>query len=98
MKGFKKKKFKVTFLIEKNNNWIEQSLIKYKFNLEKKYSFRIQKNYKNIKNEDIVFILNNTKILPENFLNKKEECMTMFENANQIKDMEEFVSWIFSKH
>jgi len=72
MKGFKKKKFKVTFLIEKNNNWIEQSLIKYKFNLEKKYSFRIQKNYKNIKNEDIVFILNNTKILPESFLSKNK--------------------------
>ena len=34
----------------------------------------------------------------EKFLNKKEESTTMFENANQIKDMEEFVSWIFSKH
>ena len=46
-------------------------------------------NFKQKQVEDICF---------EKFLNKKEECMTMFENANQIKDMEEFVSWIFSKH
>ncbi|MDA8533229.1 formyltransferase family protein [Candidatus Pelagibacter bacterium] len=70
MKGFKEKKFKVTFLIDKNNNWIEQSLIKYKFNLEKKYSFHIQKNYKKIKNQDIVIALSYTKILPKSFLTK----------------------------
>lgn len=33
----------------------------------------------------------------DKFLNKKEECKTMFENAKQIKDMEEFMSWIFVK-
>ena len=33
----------------------------------------------------------------EKFLNKKDECNIMIENANQMKDMEEFVSWIFTK-
>jgi hypothetical protein len=33
----------------------------------------------------------------EKFLNKKDECINMFENAKQMKDMEEYVSWIFIK-
>ena len=46
------------------------------------------KSFKQTQVEEICF---------EKFLNKKEESITMFENANQIKHMDEFVAWIFSK-
>ena len=65
-----KKKFKVTFLIDKTNNWIEKYLKKYNFKLSKKYQFYFSKNYLNVKNQDIVFPLSYTKILPNSFLNK----------------------------
>ena len=70
MKKNKLVKFKVTFLLDKTNNWIEKYLLNFNFNLGKKFRFKIVKNYKYIKNEDIVFILSYTKILPENFLSK----------------------------
>lgn len=66
------KKFKVTFLFDKNNNLIENFFIKYKSKKDKKYKFKFSKNYKNIKNQDLVFILNYTKILPANFLKKNK--------------------------
>jgi methionyl-tRNA formyltransferase len=66
----KSRKFKVTFLLDKTNIWIEKYLLNFNFNLEKKFRFKIVKNFKYIKNEDIVIILSYTKILPENFLNK----------------------------
>tara|TARA_B110000014_G_C20021105_1_gene529808 strand:+ start:432 stop:1094 length:663 start_codon:yes stop_codon:yes gene_type:complete len=68
----KSKKFKVTFLLDRTNIWIEKYLLNFKFNLDKKFRFKISKNHKYIKNEDIVFILSYTKILPESFLNKNK--------------------------
>lgn len=68
----KSKKFKVTFLLDKTNIWIEKYLLNFTFNLEKKFRFKISKNYKSIKNEDIVFILSYTKILTERFLKKNK--------------------------
>ena len=63
------KKYKVTFLLDDNNLWIEKYLRKSKINQKnKKYQFFISKNYKNIKNQDIVFPLSYTKILPKKFL------------------------------
>ena len=52
------KKFKVTFLFDKNNNSIEKFFFKYKNKKNKKYKFTISRNFKNVKNQDIVFILN----------------------------------------
>lgn len=63
-----------------------------------KYSFflasflnHFTNNNMNLKQSDV------ESICFEKFLNKKDECISMFENANQMKDMEEYVSWIFTK-
>ena len=56
---------KITFLIDKNNNWIKNFLKINNFG--KKYNINFNYNPKKIKNNDIVFILSYTKILNENF-------------------------------
>ena len=67
-----KKKYKVTFLLDKSNLWFEKQLKNYNFRLNSKFIFKISKNPKNIKNQNIVFPLSYTKILPESFLQKNE--------------------------
>lgn len=67
-----RKKYKVTFLLDKSNLWFEKQLKNYDFRLNDKYIFKISKNPKNIKNQNIVFPLSYTKILPESFLQKNE--------------------------
>lgn len=57
---------KITFLIDKNNNWIHKFLKINNFG--KKYNINFNYNPKKIKNNDIVFILSYTKILNEKFL------------------------------
>ena len=65
-------KYKVTFLLDKSNLWFEKQLRNYNFKLNNKYIFKISKNPNNIKNQNIVFPLSYTKILPESFLKKNE--------------------------
>ena len=65
-------KYKVTFLFDKSNLWFEKQLRNYNFKLNNKYIFKISKNPNNIKNQNIVFPLSYTKILPESFLQKNE--------------------------
>ena len=67
-----RKKYKVTFLLDKSNLWFEKQLKNYDFRLNNKYIFKISKNPKNIKNQNIVFPLSYTRILPESFLQKNE--------------------------
>ena len=67
-----KKKYKVTFLLDKSNLWFEKQLRNYNFKLNNKYIFKISKNQNNIKNQNIVFPLSYTKILPKSFLQKNE--------------------------
>ena len=67
-----RKKYKVTFLLDKSNLWFERQLKKYDFRLNNKYIFKISKNPNNIKNQNIVFPLSYTRILPESFLQKNE--------------------------
>ena len=67
-----RKKFKVTFLLDKSNLWFEKQLKNYDFRLNNKYIFKISKNPNNIKNQNIVFPLSYTRILPESFLQKNE--------------------------
>ncbi len=63
---------KVVFLIDKSNDWILPIIKKQKFNFRKKYIFKISKNYKTVKNNDIVFIINYTRILDKKFLNNNK--------------------------
>ena len=63
------KKYKVTFLLDKNNNWIKDD-VKVFIKSNKRFFFKLEENYKKIKNQDLVFILNYTKILPKQFLKK----------------------------
>ena len=73
-------KYKVTFLLDKSNLWFERHLRKYSFKLKKKYIFKISTNPKNIKEQDIVFPLSYTKILPEKFLNKNKLILIAHES------------------
>lgn len=63
-----KLKHKVTFLLDENNLWFENQLRKFNFKLDNKYDFKISKNYLNIKNQNIVFPISYTKILPKSFI------------------------------
>lgn len=67
-----KKKYKVTFLLDANNLWIENFLKNQNFNYSGKYIFKITKDPNSILNQDIVFPLSYTKILSEDFLNKNQ--------------------------
>ena len=70
-----KKKYKVTFLLDKSNLWIEKYLKNSKIEQNKKYNFKISKNFKKIKNQDLVFPLSYTKILPKDFLIKNKKTI-----------------------
>ena len=67
-----KKKFLVTFLFDKKNLWFYEQFNNYNFNLRKKFIFKITKNKSQVSNQDIVFPLCYTKILPEKFLRKNK--------------------------
>lgn len=68
----KKKKFHVSFLTDKNNSWFNEYIVKLKVNLPKKYKYFFSSNSKKIVEQDIVFIINYTKILPAKFLDKNK--------------------------
>ena len=69
-----KKQNLVAFLIDKNNNWIEQYIEKIINNnfLKKKYKFKIFYKPPNLFRGKIIFILNYTKILKKKNLDKYE--------------------------
>jgi methionyl-tRNA formyltransferase len=77
-----KKKYKVTFLLDKSNLWFEKQLKNYDFKLNNKYTFKISKNSNNIKKQNIVFPLSYTKILPEIFL--KENELVLITHASKL--------------
>ena len=62
------KKYKITFLFDSNNLWFENQFKKFFLKKNNKYFFSVKKEYKKIKNQDVVFVINYTKILPESFL------------------------------
>jgi len=75
------KKIKITFLLDENNNWIE-NFIRSKFkNKNKKFIFKISKNFKKVNKQDLVFILNYTKILPTQFLKKNHLNLVVHESG-----------------
>lgn len=65
-------RYKVTFLLDKSNLWFEKTIKNYDFKLKNKYIFKLSKNASSIKNQNIVFPLSYTKILPESFLKRNE--------------------------
>ena len=65
-----KKKIKISFLLDKKNDWIKKYLNTFLNKKNKNYSCKIVNNYKKVKKQNIVFILNYTKILPKSFLIK----------------------------
>ena len=67
-----KKLYQVTFLLDKSNLWFEKQLRNYDFKSNNQYIFKFSKNPNSIKNQNIVFPVCYTKILPENFLQKNE--------------------------
>tara|TARA_Y100000590_G_scaffold464358_1_gene633598 strand:- start:3149 stop:3802 length:654 start_codon:yes stop_codon:yes gene_type:complete len=73
-------KYKLTFLLDSKNPWFEKYLRKYNFRLKNKYIIKISKNYNNIKNQDIVFILSYTRILPSQFLKKNKLNLIVHES------------------
>jgi methionyl-tRNA formyltransferase len=80
-----KKKIAVTFLLDRSNDWVEKHLLKFNFNQKNKFIFEIKKNYKTVNKQDIVFILNYTKILPESFL-KNNRLNLVIHGSNLPKD------------
>tara|TARA_Y100000816_G_C25985671_1_gene514814 strand:+ start:75 stop:719 length:645 start_codon:yes stop_codon:yes gene_type:complete len=69
------KKYKVTFLLDPSNLWIEKYIRKYNFKLSKKYLFKISKKAQYVKHQDIVFPLSYTKILKKSFLKRNKLVM-----------------------
>lgn len=74
------KMIKVTFLLDKNNDWFHEHIKNYNFKFKKKYSFSFRENYRKIKNQDVVIILGFGKILPKNFLNKNKLNLVVHES------------------
>lgn len=70
-----KKKYTVTFLLDGSNLWLKKYLLNYKFNLKNKFIFKISKNFSNVKNQDIIFPIGYTKILPTIFLKKNKDII-----------------------
>ena len=66
----KKKITKVVFLFDQKNNWIKKYFKIFQKIKNKKYNFKFSENYKNVIDNDIVFILGYTKILNKSFLKK----------------------------
>ncbi len=73
-------KYKVTFLLDESNLWIERHLRKFIFKCKKRYIFKISKDPKKIKKQDIVFPLSYTKILSKEFLNKNRLTLVVHES------------------
>ena len=75
-----KKKFKVTFLIDKSNDWFEPFLRNFQFKLGNKYRFQIKEDYRKIVSQDLVFILGYGKLLPESFLKRNYLNLVLHES------------------
>ena len=73
-------KFRVGFLIDPKNNWIEKSIKKRFSKNTKKYIFLVSTNKKRFLNFDILFILGYTRFLSSNFLNKNSLNLVVHES------------------
>ena len=62
MKKILNNKYRVTFLVDNKNTWFSKYLNTFPIK-NKKYIFKISSNIKKVFNQDIIFIINYTKIL-----------------------------------
>tara|TARA_B100000029_G_scaffold436822_1_gene451627 strand:- start:109 stop:765 length:657 start_codon:yes stop_codon:yes gene_type:complete len=67
-----KKTLKVAYLLDKNNFWIEKYIKKSNLLKKGKFVSKVFTDHKKIRNYEIVFILNYTKILNQTFLKKNK--------------------------
>ena len=75
-------KYKVTFLLDKSNNWIESFLLNSALTkANTKFEIQISNNYLETQGQDIVFILGYTKILDEEFLKSNKLNLVIHESA-----------------
>ena len=74
-------KIKISFLLDKNNNWVESYLLKIDFlRLYPHFDIKISHNHLEVKNQVIVFILGYTKILSDDFLIKNDLNLVIHES------------------
>jgi len=72
------RKFKLTFLLDPSNNWIEKYLKKFNFN--SKYSTKLCSSLNCIKKPDIIFVMNYTKKISNEFLKKNPNTFLVHES------------------
>jgi|TARA_Y200000002_G_C22596843_1_gene627698 methionyl-tRNA formyltransferase len=60
--------YKIAFLLDKKNDWIKKYFTKNQFIKNKKFKFIFTYDEKSIKNFDVLFIINYTKIINQNIL------------------------------
>ena len=73
--------FKIAFLLDKSNNWLEKDTKKFVYLYRGKKSFyKIFYDYRKIKNFDIVIVLGNTKIIADDLLRKNKLNVTIHES------------------
>ena len=76
------KKIEVTFLLDKNNNWIEPYLMNSNlFNGNDLYNIKKSHNHLEVQSQDIVFILGYTKILDYDFLKSNKLNLVIHESS-----------------
>ena len=74
--------FKIAFLLDKSNNWLESDTKSFIKNYKKiKYLFKIFYDYKKIKKFDIVILLGFTKIIDSKLLKKNKLNITIHESS-----------------
>lgn len=73
---------KITFLLDKNNNWIEKFVLDFIANHQKeKYILNSTYSQDDCTDNEVVFILGYTKILNKEFLNKNNLTLVIHESA-----------------
>ena len=74
------KKYKLYFLLDQSNDWIENYLKKFNFKLRKKYSIYFTKSLENIRKSDIIFVMNYTKKINAEFLKSNPNTFLVHES------------------
>ena len=72
--------YRIGFLFDKKNNWIRKYFKKTQFKLSKKYKFSFFYNKQNIKNYDVLFIVNYMKIIDQKILKKNKLNLVIHES------------------
>ena len=73
--------FKIAFLLDKSNNWLESDTKKFiKKNKSKKFFFKIFYEYQKVNKYHLVFILGNTKLIKPKLLKRNLLNLTIHES------------------